>query len=641
MSLQRLPGYTSPTLTVPGLLAGLPASREHADSEYGHLQYHFTRLPRAKITLMSRIFSSHVEPYEYLRRGTSKKDLSAIRVAHLAKTPDLGSSTSLLIYYTGKDARRVFKRDFVRFAHNHNAMLLAFDDSPGVPVIIFQDALIPLANVMEVHGYSRLMMFYIDYHLQFQTEQTRNYGETWINPRTGEICTGIPGPRLEYTWEASPTPRAEIHNSVSPLPIRDYGNDKIMVKYLAECFTDSTFLSSCYLIHKRDFEVNWLELTTDSRLKLLPGSAVSMAEHAVIALFRYSSDHEAWTIWESSTRPELCSKSEENMRDGTKRYSFPSAFENWDELEFRFKYATTKNWFSNAAAWWLSQAPSILRQRRLQPSSEDVAIIYGVDIIISTVQDRQVLDGMDLARDCRPLRSNPSVFLFLTPPPSTWGIHEVVLWKDLQHIYYWSFSPDGSTRLSEVERQEYGLPRLLISFTPLAQTLRRQMYSSITTWQQSKNFNPTTTDFSRSLDFPTMEVIGAKLRELPEDNHIGHDAADNASRPTVVEQGRHSQTASFARKNTPGTTVLAVDDYTLPHLGNGYINHYMLGVSKTEPPPQIAISHDDDLVPLLRPREINGETWPTPEEFIDRLRQNFDFVDSEKHGVVYTRRRDD
>ena len=148
------------------------------------------------------------------------------------------------------------------------------------------------------------------------------YNEIWINPRTGGVCTGIPGPRLDYTWEASPTHPAGKKDFASPLPIQVFGDETIMVKYLTERFTDSTFLSSCYLIHKRDFEVDWRGLTTESKLRLLPGSAVSLSEQAVIALSRYPSDQQAekaWRIWESSARPELCSRSEKTLSDGIKR----------------------------------------------------------------------------------------------------------------------------------------------------------------------------------------------------------------------------------------------------------------------------------------------------------------------------------
>ena len=127
-------------------------------------------------------------------------------------------------------------------------------------------------------------------------------------------------------------------------------------------------------------------------------------------------------------------------------------------------------------------------------------------------RDLQVSDG-STRRTCNDrktteLQSNGPTYLFLTPPPERWGINEVGLWMSKsEDLYYWSFSPDGSPRLSQAGQQELGLPHLVTGLVPIAQTLRPQMYSSTLTWQQSKKFNPTTTDFSKHLRFPTMEVV--------------------------------------------------------------------------------------------------------------------------------------
>ncbi|KAJ8079777.1 hypothetical protein PM082_016599 [Marasmius tenuissimus] len=591
MTSHRLPIFTSNT--------GAEGSHatQHVWGPSERLPENYPRIPREKTALLSHIHTFPANPNEYLRGGRNgHRVLKARRVAHLAsETTGNRPRTVLLVYYKGRDARQAFNHDLVQFSQKRSGAGFFIDDSPGVPVIVFEDALIPLANVMKAHNYSRLMMFYIDYRLQSQPD---DYSNIWINPRTGEIWSGIPGPRLDYTWEAFPIPRERLS---PPLSIEYYGDSTEMVNYLKRCFTDKIFLSSCYLIHRHG-KVNWLGL--NARLKLLPGSAVSLSENAVIAWSRNPSEHDRDKVWtcKSATQPERFRSSEQKMNDGTQRYCIPISFEGWNMCKFHFTYVPAHDWFHHAAAAWLSQAQSILRQTHRR-TLEDVAIIYSVEIVISMDYDRQVLYSRD-RRDDRMIQTG-SVFLFITPPPKSWGIKDMVSWmSNPEDILFWSFDENGSTRLSDLERQEQGFPRPLISLTPLAQTLRQQMYSSTVTWQESKDFDPTTREFSQHLCYPAMEV---------------------------------SREFAGRQEYAPEITINSAEGHRVSYTGNDCINHHMFRSSKARNHPRIAISHNDDLVPLLQTPKSDSESWPTPQEFIDRLERNFDFIESD--GVIYTQRK--
>ena len=76
----------------------------------------------------------------------------------------------------------------------------------------------------------------------------------------------------------------------------------------------------------------------------------------------------------------------------------------------------------------------------------------------------------------------------------------------------------------------------------------------------------------------------------------------STSTATITQQS-NSARAGNGQNHTPETRVFGFEDHLVPHVGNNDINHYMLQNSQTKPPPRVAISHDDDLVPLLKAPE--------------------------------------
>ncbi|KAF9255434.1 hypothetical protein L218DRAFT_817459, partial [Marasmius fiardii PR-910] len=98
--------------------------------------------------------------------------------------------------------------------------------------------------------------------------------------------------------------------------------------------------------------------------------------------------------------------------------------------------------------------------------------------------------------------------LFILPPPQRCdGYPNITTWMRGENLYYWSSDPAGGSIMPESQRLHLGLPSLAPSF--LGFDLRSwsiDIYDTIWTWQEMKGFDPTTTEFARSLGFPVMEL---------------------------------------------------------------------------------------------------------------------------------------
>ncbi|KAK7021350.1 hypothetical protein VNI00_017453 [Paramarasmius palmivorus] len=145
------------------------------------------------------------------------------------------------------------------------------------------------------------------------------------------------------------------------------------------------------------------------------------------------------------------------------------------------------------------------------------------------------------------------VYLFVQPPPTR--LSEVDAWLNSQ-VFFWSYDENGTTQITEHIQRCLGLPKLTLG-TPriLLRSWRKYVYDAVYTWQVARGFDPTTSDFARSLGFSTYQAVSNNdLSASREDfnaeptmsriaealNNVQSDIADS---PTLIED-KESESSS-------------------------------------------------------------------------------------------------
>ncbi|KAL0058960.1 hypothetical protein AAF712_014327 [Marasmius tenuissimus] len=148
-------------------------------------------------------------------------------------------------------------------------------------------------------------------------------------------------------------------------------------------------------------------------------------------------------------------------------------------------------------------------------------------------------------------------YLFVLPPPQLPDTApDVAAWlrASAESLYYWSLDPTGDSVMPETQRVALHLPSFYQSIHPLEPThWTVEVYDLVRQWQEAQGFDPTTTDFARSLCYPILEILpqnGSRLEDCVEDDE------DSKSEPALegmevddcFEMNFSSQDASFLRE---------------------------------------------------------------------------------------------
>ncbi|KAK1227724.1 hypothetical protein PQX77_009275 [Marasmius sp. AFHP31] len=159
-------------------------------------------------------------------------------------------------------------------------------------------------------------------------------------------------------------------------------------------------------------------------------------------------------------------------------------------------------------------------------------------------------------------------YLFILPPPQLPDTTpDVVSWMQApaESLYYWSVDPDGNSRMPEAHRMELDLPCFRNCVDP-PHSWKAEIYDLVRQWQEAKGFDPTTTDFARSLGYPIVEI-------LPQDNdrfdaYVENDESTGPKReqepgPMQVDEAfatiPGSQDPSFPPRVLEGSASMDVD----------------------------------------------------------------------------------
>ncbi|KAJ8079978.1 hypothetical protein PM082_016804 [Marasmius tenuissimus] len=485
---------------------------------------------------------------------------------------------SLSIKYTGRDAKKVifsqpfvlpdipadfdsnltkvFKADLLQFSRIKNTIfpqLRSFNDS-DIPIIVFHDELIPAKQLIEGAHNSFEIKCYLAVQGQIArssllssadcvSEDTTISDEyhfsdhLWIRPRTGDICLGPMGPMLDNVfslWGAMS--QDGPHPELSPLPLSMYSNLTFadpMVKNTSSKFVLDVLSNESTRadpVSIADYDYNHHIWTSSCRQPVAKFAGISW-------YFNLDCYSEHWVF----ERPERTT-----MEDGRIRLSITNhhimnlLF--WFHSE-RFPTRLNQAWLSQAAhvfnvlgiprkEWEGYSASSFAESLS---TVQRVPLIDHVQPLALFIEDWISLQLNSDTNDTQPIshhprcvgtQFDPSCYLFVLPPPQLPDTRpDVSAWQQApaESLYYWSLDPTGDSKMPEAQRIALGLPCFYASTfrKPRLVHWKAEAYDLVRKWQEAKGFDPTTTDFARSMGYPILEISpgdGDRFEDCAEDD---------------------------------------------------------------------------------------------------------------------------
>ncbi|KAF9257173.1 hypothetical protein L218DRAFT_134387 [Marasmius fiardii PR-910] len=333
----------------------------------------------------------------------------------------------------------------------------------------------------------------------------------WIQPKSGRISLGLDGPWPEISFPVMFDHSHQLQSCSSDMPVLSTGmyNAGDVLNYLLLFSPDEFFLQR--LTYLRPSHIFRCEEGCS-----LPTSQVwARSSGQPIAKFESRWTYYACNFWnQDNLQPTV-------MADGRTRLSVSSVPhpKDWQRDLPGYRYyrdpMSPDRYLS-----WLTQAFSFFNALNIRRSKwPDCAMIHSINLdLIPTTFDFSVPAGSSI-------KFEPPCYLFLTAPPqfpdSTPDLYTWMLGKDL---YYWSSDPEGHSIMPESQRESLGLPSFIPDAWAEYYTWDSDMYDVICAWQEKKNFDPTTTDFTASLGYPIFQHISSdmdadkgRFKVLPDD----------------------------------------------------------------------------------------------------------------------------
>ncbi|KAK1227725.1 hypothetical protein PQX77_009276 [Marasmius sp. AFHP31] len=473
----------------------------------------YERMPTGRIKLVNTIFETGVARRTY--EGSRSMSLiegsdtsRAKRILHLACTASetWESPPFLLVKYTGRDARRAFKMDALQFSQLRDPLfpqLRGFSDSE-IPIIIFHDLLIPAAHAIQHDQNSPAILCYL-----------RLQGETAFS-------------NLAY-------------------------NNSALFDYLVQNATSDFVLSAL------SQQYMWINPDEMDCCQHIP-RVRSRFHQQLVAKFPETT----WTFTFHCVSFE--SKPAKTLVDGRTRLTISNRYIEHGSLDFHFRQDQTPCNYDEA---WLCQAIHVfhvLDIPREEWESFTLLPYYGLIWFSLTPSVR----GQS-RQDCD-YRFDPPYYLFILPPPQLPDkAPDVASWiqAPAESSYYWSADPDGKSRMSKAHYMALGLPCFdkSISRSIGPRVWKAEIYDLVRQWQEAKGYDPTTTDFVRSMGYPIVEILPQDINcfdtYVEDDESTDRKPHEQALEPMQVDEAFEtisiSQNPSFSPQISEESASMDVD----------------------------------------------------------------------------------
>ncbi|KAK1230810.1 hypothetical protein PQX77_006082 [Marasmius sp. AFHP31] len=353
----------------------------------------------------------------------------------------------------------------------------------------------------------------------------------WIRPQTGDVCFGHAGPSLPNHHQF-PLGRHLIssylrHLERSPLPLGTYNNSALFDS-LVQNATSDFVLSALSRQYTWPYpgEVDCCQHILHVHSCLHQRPVAKFPETTLTFTFdgiSYDPHH-----LESETADTRV------MEDGRIRLTIAN-HSNIGHVFLTFHFRQDRTLYSSCEAW-LCQATHVFHVLGIPREEWEGFAVLPNDYFILTLKP---FNHAQSRRNCD-YRFDPPYYLFVLPPPQLPDMTpDIVSWilAPAESLYYWSIDHDGNSRISEANHMALGLPCFHNHSATLPCGWKAEIYDLVRQWQVAKGFDPTTTDFARSMGHPIVEI-------LPQDNNRFDTDVENGK-----DTGPESPIFSFFHTN--------------------------------------------------------------------------------------------
>ncbi|KAF9255287.1 hypothetical protein L218DRAFT_1008747 [Marasmius fiardii PR-910] len=464
----------------------------------------YDQVLKGRIRLLRTTGEGQEEVFEY---GTWERE--AKRVFSVARLSTGNEPLFTSVAYTGPGTKKAFKKDFVTFSqikHANVAQLYAFNDSAS-PMIFFHDELIPLQAVMQNHPdcHTALVQYIAIQDALICTEIIPSsltfWNNVWIRPCDGTLVYGPDGPPVSFWCPrlGSVALTAARRRTIHPLSPKLF-NSRNLVNFLAICLPSFIPPRPRILLGKRP-------LSSDARLTVL--STFSRSLH-IIANYPDLRGDVLWGLQNWLNDPSL-----DVMNDGRTRLQITP----FTSPTHCFQFCLGYDYQHRRSSIWLAQACRVFKTLSIPRDEWKVyGYVYKVDLELFPVTEETGYPRFDDKGHYRGFVF--PCYLFVRPfLRFADGFPDMSCWNSGTDLYYWSTDPNGHSAMTDEERVALGLPRYVPKVETYMRTWSLKDYDFIRELQGAKGFDPTTTDFARSLGYPILEILRKESRfEVVPDN---------------------------------------------------------------------------------------------------------------------------
>ncbi|KAK1220087.1 hypothetical protein PQX77_017167 [Marasmius sp. AFHP31] len=413
----------------------------------------------------------------------------ADRISYAVEIVDRPGKVFTLVEYSGPEAKQAFEKDFIMLISGltlNGPQVYGYNLS-AAPSILMYSELVPAAQV-NAGIVGRVYLRSLSRQLRCKEE------ELWLDLGKGVFCRGLPGPN---PWLS----RLSFENQL-PLTAELVQED-VLVRFLAG-------LKSKHVddVVVRGFAFSGALAVLPERVLWL--TVISTLTNAPIAVANNS-----WKSFGDSLSDRKL------LAGGMTRFTLAGG----DTIEL--------GWDWEIEWAWMTQAWSVFGARGIS-MEEDLSVYYLVYPYAS-------LEGYLSDSEAR-RRSRQPIYLFFRPPPFDLDN------SDTSPVHFWSFDEDGHSPLSDDLCLDFGLPTTFnISQLSESSSWSNDAYDSLRQYQILRGFDPSTTDFARSLGFD--ENIFQPLSDS--------DRFAQISKEPALENGASMLAAHISAPEDPMTTQSA------------------------------------------------------------------------------------
>ncbi|ESK89792.1 hypothetical protein Moror_16805 [Moniliophthora roreri MCA 2997] len=431
------------------------------------------------------------------------------------------------ISYHGRDAEKFWKKDFVKCCQADDPAVLVqlFGiNRSKVPTLLFYDDWLPLGcfhdKLSETFWEKFYLAVYSDAWWRRIDNSSHLFGSPWLNSRTGRISPGPDGlstlfisTRVLYNYEDMPS-------------VMEMANADTCFKFFNKTGAGNLDLDVVQYAYYR-----YASMTIQGLLGI---TSVNCRNHTLHDRFTKEGSYSSWrcnryshiecdearvqdfvgklrwnTVYSGAQLEEITFVKEglvgswkiNSERDGTLIDSGLTRFQ-FDDEQLRHGLSV---FFSTRVVGeaWLSQA------HRSDLTTYEPGTCFIPDLYCS---------GHSVSRhkgsDVSTLKLPSSVYLFLRPPPPS--LADIDSWWI--QVSFWSFDANGTCKIPEAECKRMGLPNVALNYVNVRlQKWSKYVYDAIHAWQVARGFDPTTTDFARSLSLPIFEPGTTRFEDIFEE----------------------------------------------------------------------------------------------------------------------------